>query len=106
SLLPRRADGGGGGSARSGETEGARASGRIRSPIAHTPPPSASLTPPPTSSVRGRSEAPKRKEPGLSAGLQTSHRTVGDRDQKLMSIVERRFSGSFTPSPVATAEIG
>ena len=28
---------------------------------------------------------------------------VVDRDQKLMSIVERRFSGSFTPSPVATA---
>src|SRR5438309_3302979 len=46
----------------------------------------------------------KSKEPGVSAWLpHYFRRSRLDRDQKLMSIVERRFSGSFTPSPVWTA---
>ena len=47
-------------------------------------------------------EQPNARSPAFRPGPQL-HRTLGDRDQKLMSIVERRFSGSFTPSPVATA---
>src|SRR3982751_6037486 len=51
----------------------------------------------------GRRIGPNAKSPAFRPGSRNFYRSLGDRDQKLMSIVERRFSGSFTPSPVATA---
>ena len=56
-----------------------------------------------TPGLVGRTFGQKERSPDFRPGSQLQTAWPSDRDQKLMSIVERRFSGSFTPSPVATA---